>query len=158
VSRSSVHSVRRYVFEAPVETVWAGIGRVGEYRTWWPWLADFTGTGLMAGDCWSMAVHPPAPYRLRVRVALVAVVAPHRIDAEISGDVIGTAGLVLTPVAASCELVIDSALTARRRWVRFLCTVVPGLAARSHRAVLDAGARQFAARGLGVAVTVGPGA
>jgi hypothetical protein len=153
---ASVHSLRRYVFEAPVETVWDGIGRVGEYRTWWPWLARFEGNGLVAGDTWSMEVRPQAPYRLAVAIRLDLVEPPWRTEAEVSGDVVGTASLSLAEHGSGCELVVDSTLVAVRPLVRWACGIVPGLAARSHAAVLDAGCRQFAERGLGVGITVGP--
>lgn len=58
--------------------------------------------------------------------------------------------------APACELLLDSSLEAVRRSVRLVCLVVPGLASRSHAAVLDAGARQFAGRGLGAPVSLGP--
>jgi hypothetical protein len=155
-SWASVRSLRRYVVKAPIETVWEGIGRVGEFRTWWPWLVRFDGTGLVDGDRWSMQVRPPAPYRLAVVINLRQLEPPSYIEAAVSGDVVGTASMALSEHELGCQLLIDSSLAATRPMVRLACGVVPGLAARSHAALLDTGMRQFAERGLHTRIAVGP--
>jgi uncharacterized protein YndB with AHSA1/START domain len=164
-----VHTVRRFEIAAPLQAVWAAMTGVDRFRHWWPWLRAFEGTVLAEGERWACQLAPPAPYRLRVVLHLVEVVPARRVAAEVSGDVSGTARLDLRPIRATpegpagaghgpeaCELVLESSLEAVKPVVRLACALLPGLAGRSHGAVVDAAVRQFAAQGVGAPLTVGP--
>lgn len=143
-----VRSDRSYRFSHPPEAVWDAIGRVDAYRDWWPWLRAFAARGLVAGDRWECAVRPPVPYVLRFTITLDRVAELRQIDATVSGDLTGTAAVVLTPTQAGCDVRLTSSLEPTARPLRTVMRVAPGLGRFGHDWVLDVGVRQFRRRAL----------
>jgi hypothetical protein len=122
---------------------------VDAYRTWWPWLRDFDGTRLAAGETWSCQVQPPLPYSVRFTVRLDEVAAGERVAATIDGDISGTATLHVVPGSADgSSLRLVAALSPRKRSMVALSFAARPLVTFGHHWVLDTGARQFA-EGLG---------
>lgn len=140
-----LRSDRRYRFDqSPVE-LWRRLEDVGSYPTWWPWLRQFDGVRLQAGDVWRCAVQPPLPYRVRFTVQLDSVEPPASVTATIRGEIVGTAQLTVAaaPGGSTVRLVAD--LGPDRRALRALSLALRPLVRRGHDWVLDTGARQFAA-------------
>jgi uncharacterized protein YndB with AHSA1/START domain len=147
-----IESERSYTLRGSRDEVWEAIGAVDRYRTWWPWLRRFDGTGLEPGATWHCHVQPPLPYSVRFAVVLNEVEAPRLVTAHLSGDVVGTARVELVdgdhPEPDVCEARLVSSLEPGNGVLRVLSMVARPLVRRGHDWVLEAGARQFIARVL----------
>lgn len=141
-------SNRELRFEADRLTVWAAMSRVEDFPRWWPWLRQFDGTELATGSVWSCVIQPPLPYFLHVTVALDEVVPLALVSATISGDVSGTARLLLEDDGQGSRVVLTSALSPQQGMLRMVATLAPPIARFGHQWVLDTGARQFGDRAL----------
>ena len=140
------HSDRRYELPSSPDRVWAHIGRVEQYPSWWPWLRGFDGERLAAGDVWACTVQPPLPYVVRFQVHLDEVVAPSHVQASVTGDVEGRARLELheNDMGSTARLVSD--LGPGTQWLRAIARVASPVARFGHDWVLDSGARGFIRR------------
>lgn|GEM_PF-781809 len=145
-------SDRRYRFDADRAAVWAAIGSVDRYRSWWPWLRQFQADGLMAGGVWACQIQPPMPYLLRFTVTMDRVEAPSAVEATVGGDVQGTAHLDLWDADdGGCHVRLRSSLVPANAALRTVARVARPVAQFGHRWILDTGARQFRARALAAA-------
>ena len=88
-----------FYFDLAPEQLWERIEEVDQFERWWPWLSEceLEGDGLSPGSVLRGVVAPPLPYRMRLSVELGECVRPHSIDATVSGDLAGVAGLRLRP-------------------------------------------------------------
>ena len=86
-------------FDLAPDRLWEQIEVVDQFERWWPWLTEFRieGPGLSPGSVLHGMVSPPLPYRMRLHVELGECTRPEAIDATISGDLVGDAGLRLRP-------------------------------------------------------------
>ena len=84
-------------FDLAPEQLWARIEETDQFEGWWPWLTEFRteGGGLSTGSVFHGVVTPPLPYRMRLRIELIACERPHAIDATVGGDLTGDARLRL---------------------------------------------------------------
>jgi hypothetical protein len=147
----AITSEHRYVIPLGREEVWTRISDVGEYRRWWPWLRRFEARGLVAGDAWRCHVKPPMPYSVRFSVHIDEVVAPQIVRARVSGDVVGTADLLLEDAADGedgCVATLSSVLAPASRTLQLVATVASPAARFGHDFILDSGARRFIARAM----------
>ena len=140
-----VSSDRRFRFDADRDTVWRALTSVEAYPTWWPWLRDFDGHQLAAGEHWRCTVQPPVPYRLRFTLCVDEVVDRERVAATLSGDLVGTAHLELSSTGSSSEIRLVSSLAPAHVVVRGVARVAQPVARYGHDWVLRTGVRQFAA-------------
>ena len=143
-----IRSDQLHRFPVPPEELWAAMGRVDDYRTWWPWLRAFDAVELRDGEVWSATVRPPLPYRLRFDLRLHDVVAPSHVSAEVTGDLVGTARIEIVPIADGASLHVVSDLAPANRMLRSVMRVAPHVARFGHDWVLSTGLRQFNARAL----------
>jgi len=119
-------------------------------------LRDFDGRELRRGVTWSCAVQPPVPYRVRFDLHLVDVVEGERIDAEVDGDVAGSAVLTVeAPTRPAGDhpsegtvLHLVSELSPANGLLKGVLVVAPPVARFGHDWILDTGARQFRDRQL----------
>lgn len=144
----TVHSDRTLRFDRTPEQVWDAIGRVDEFRGWWPWLRRFDADALQQGDRWECTVRPPVPYVLRFAVSLDHVHRPSSVRATVSGDIEGHAELSISPATASdptdnCDVRLVSALDPSSQTLRAVNRLAPWLARFGHDWVLDTGLGQF---------------
>lgn len=156
-----LESDRRFAVEAEPDEVWSSLCRPERYRSVWPWLRDFDGTVLAAGERWWCAVQPPLPYVVRFGLVLHTVVEGERVEADVDGDIRGWARLVVLPAVHGTDLHLVSALEPATTLLRTVLRAAPPVARFGHDWVLDTGARQFRARavppgGEGRAGSVGP--
>jgi uncharacterized protein YndB with AHSA1/START domain len=128
--------------------VWDVISDVDAYRSWWPWLRRFQASGLTEGDRWRCEVQPPLPYIVRLEVHLVSVEVPARIEAEITGDVVGKAKLTLVEEGEGCVAELSSTLAPRSAHLRWVARLASPVARFGHDWVLESGARQFIQRAI----------
>jgi hypothetical protein len=86
-------------FELAPDRLWDQIEQFDRFQTWWPWLTDFRaeGEGLAVGTVLQGRVTPPLPYRMWLRIELMACRRPSSIDAVIGGDLVGEGWLRLHP-------------------------------------------------------------
>lgn len=143
-----INTDRTFRIDADRDAVWDAIGRVEDYRRWWPWLFRFDSGGLEAGQRWDCTVRPPLPYELRFAIDLIDVVAPERIVADVSGDIAGSAELVISAVDAGTGMRLVSSLAPQRGTLKVVTKLVPWMAQYGHDWVLDNGVRQFRRRAL----------
>lgn len=80
-------------FSLTPEELWSAIEHVDSFGGWWGWLQEFRleGDGLREGSVLHGVVAPPLPYRMRIRVDIVRSVPHVLLDAEVHGDLEGTA-------------------------------------------------------------------
>lgn len=143
-----VRSDRRYRFDASPDELWAALTNVGDYRQWWPWLRRFDGDAFATGERWTCVVQPPLPYSLRFALSLDEVVEGERVDATVTGDIVGTAHLELTPDGTGSELALASQLAPANSMLRAIAVVARPVVRFGHDWVLDTGLRQFRASAL----------
>jgi hypothetical protein len=133
--------------------VWELISDMDGYRTWWPWLRNFDAVGLKEGEEWSCMIQPPLPYLVRFKVHIEQIDELERVQARVTGDVVGLATLKLAVKGAGCEAHLSSTLAPGNSMLRVVSRVAAPIARFGHDWVLDSGARQFIARAITPAVT-----
>ena len=141
-----LRSDRHYRFDLAPDLFWERLTDVATYPQWWPWLRDFDGTTLATGAVWRCTVQPPLPYRVRFEVHLDEVVPERVVGATVTGEIVGTAGLTITPVDGGCTARLVADLGPDRLALRALSLAFRPLVRFGHNWVLDTGARQFADR------------
>lgn len=139
---------RRYELPVSPTDLWAALGRVDRYRSWWPWLRDFDARDLAGDEVWDCLVQPPLPYRVRFSVHLDEVVAPSTVRASITGDVVGHARLEITEQPHGCDARLVSHLEPGNPLLRAVARVAAPVVRYGHDWVLDTGARQFIDRAV----------
>jgi hypothetical protein len=122
--------------------------RVDQFPTWWPWLRDFDAIELKPGARWQCRVHPPLPYSLRLVITIEDVVPEASVTATVTGDVEGSATLVLSDMPNGSEARLTSALAPRNRALQIIARTASPVVRFGHDWVLDTGARQFRDRAL----------
>ena len=128
------------------EQLWERILAVDEYSTWWPWLRRFEGQALAAGERWRCTVQPPLPYTVRFEVRIDEVEPAREVAATVSGDVVGSARLLLEAHRDGCAARLMADLGPDKHALRALSVAARPLVRFGHNWVLDTGARQFRAR------------
>lgn len=137
---------RSYPLDEPPQRAWDALTRVEDYQRWWPWLRRFDARALAAGERWRARIRVPMPWSLRFDLHLVAVEAPERVEAEIDGDIEGTAVIALHTTADGASIRLRSDLAPRHRLLRAVNRVVPPVSRHLHDRVVDTAFRQFAER------------
>jgi len=139
----AITTVHRYELPLGPAAVWSLINGIERYRSWWPWLRQFEGGGLSAGDEWRCTVQPPVPYLVRFRVVIDHVEPTSLVRAQVFGDVVGDATLRLEPTADGCAAVLHSSLAPGNTALAVVSRFAAPIARFGHDWVLDSAARQF---------------
>jgi len=141
---------RTWELAVPPARFWDTIARTGEYKEWWPWLREFDADGMYVGARWTAAIQSPLPYALRVRLVLDEVEPCERLAATVDGDIIGHAGLDLSPMADGTGSSIDIkwSMKPRSRAMQVAAVMARPLLRWSHDWVLARGLEQFRQRAL----------
>ena len=134
---------RSYEFPTDPEGFWSRIAVVDDYRRWWPWLRNFEGTTLAVGENWHCSVQPPVPYSVDFVVHIDSVTESSSVTVTISGDIIGTADLVIRPLAGGCSVSLVAELGPAKQSLRALSVAARPVVRFGHNWVLDMGADQF---------------
>jgi carbon monoxide dehydrogenase subunit G len=134
-----------FSFPCPPDEVWSAMQRFEWYERWWGWLREFRvdGPGLETGAVLHGVVVPPLPYRLGVRIVLAECVRPDRIDADIHGDLEGTAQIVLQPERDGTRASVSSTIEVMQRPIRLAARVAPRALRWAHDRVVDATVTSF---------------
>jgi hypothetical protein len=90
-----IEYVGTYGFSLAPDDLWEAIEKFDWFGGRSGWLQEFSvkGEGLQAGSILFGVVAPPLPYRMRVEVEILQCVRYKSIDAEVHGDLEGTAHL-----------------------------------------------------------------
>ncbi|MBN9214345.1 MAG: hypothetical protein ABS62_08435 [Microbacterium sp. SCN 70-200] len=138
----------RWHIAATREQCWAGLAdalHTGPI-SWWPAVRVATAPAeITPGAVVVLEVRSPLGYRLRVRLTIVAVDPPTRLEATSSGDLAGIGILTLTDVPGATTLTWTWQVEVRRRWMRATGAVLRPAFAAAHRAVMRRGEQGFAA-------------
>lgn len=110
----------RYHFAATPERVWDEIASVERLGRLWRWLhiVDATGTTVKPGVAVHGRVSPPIPWTMTVTVAMDTVVPGERVDATISGDLVGPALLRVGPEPDGCTVAVAWRMEMRQPAMR----------------------------------------
>lgn len=138
---------RRYPLDDPPAAVWAALESVEDYQRWWPWLRRFEAQALASSERWRARIRVPMPWSLRFELELIDVRAPTTVEAEVAGDIEGTATVTVEPSGTGSTIRLQSALAPRHRLLRAVNRAAPSLSRRLHDHVVDKAFRQFSARG-----------
>jgi carbon monoxide dehydrogenase subunit G len=130
----------RFGFPVPPEQVWSALEQVDRFERWWGWLSELRveGSGLVAGTVLHGVVAPPVPYRMRLRVVLVACDRPRSIEALVQGDLVGHARLELTPEGDGSRVSVAWTVEMMRPAMRVAARVGGPLLRWGHDRVVDA--------------------
>ena len=144
-----IRTERRIWFECPVEVVWEAMSCTSCYTSWWPWLRRLEAGGLVAGEVWACQVQPPLPYSLRFTIAIDEVRPCRFVRASVSGDIVGSAWVDLSPAEeGGTEVHVASDLAPAAGVLRSFARVARPLVTWGHDWVLEQGIRQFRDRAL----------
>jgi uncharacterized protein YndB with AHSA1/START domain len=143
-----VCSDRSYRFAVSAPELWATIGEVDQYRTWWPWLRRLDAAALAVGERWAGVIQPPLPYSVRFVLTIEQVESPYLVVAQVSGDIAGTARLDVVDEDGGCVARMRSELAPANRALQVVAQLASPVVRFGHDWVLDTGARQFTARAL----------
>lgn len=135
-----IEYARQFSFPAPPPAVWSAVEHCERFEGWWAWLREFRleGPGLVAGAVLHGVVAPPLPYRMRLRVVLVACDPPRSIDASVDGDLVGQAGLVLEPEGEGTRASVAWTIEMMQRPMRVAARVASPVLRWGHDRVVDA--------------------
>lgn len=139
-----VRTDRCWSYDRPVEVVWSAIADVDAYQRRWPWLTRFDARSLGTGERWRCELHPRfVPYRLRIHIEITHVEPRRRLEAEVTGDIVGRAAVDLAQVGTATEVRLMSELAPQRGLVQAVSRLMPWMARAGHDWVLSTGARQL---------------
>ena len=138
-----IRSDRRYRVDVAPDALWQALATPEGFRRVWPWLREFDGERLVAGEVWHCAVRAPLPYTVRFTVHIDEVVPPQSVTATVRGDIAGTARFDVAGDGDGSSLRLRSELAPSSRAFAVLAHVAGPLVRRSHDRILDMGAAQF---------------
>jgi carbon monoxide dehydrogenase subunit G len=135
----------QFRFAVPPAELWATIENTDRFEGWWGWLHDFQveGPGLVPGSVLRGVVAPPLPYRMALRVVLANCRRPHRIDAEVHGDLEGVARLVLEPDGTGTHACVSWRIEMTQPAMRVAAGLARPLLRWGHDRVVDVTVASF---------------
>jgi hypothetical protein len=138
-SRPVIEYRRKHWFALSPSELWTAIEQVDQFARWWPWLEDFRffGVPLEAGAVLQGVVAPPLPYRMRVRVELTRCERPARIDARVTGDLVGDARLAISESDGGSSVETAWEIEMMQRAMRLASRVAHPLLQWGHDRVVD---------------------
>jgi hypothetical protein len=142
-----IETSRTVWLDVGADELWAALGRVDEYPTWWPWLRRFDGRALAAGERWRCRIKPPLPWSLDLTVEIDHV-GDRDVRATVHGDVAGTAAVAVRAARAGAEITLDSSLRACGGATEALQRLLPDVSRMAHDRVVDRALAQFSRRAL----------
>ena len=134
-----------FTLPAPVEHVWATIGRFDLYPRWWSWLHDFDvdGNALEPGTVLHGIVAPPLPYRMRLDVVLDRLIPEQLIAALVHGDLEGVAHLTFERDGNQTEVKASWTIEMMQQPMRVAARIAHPLLRWGHDRVVDATVDSF---------------
>jgi hypothetical protein len=143
---------RSWVFDVPVERLWAAVADTSRFPEWFPWLDEADLGPLEEGSTAHFTVNPPLPYKLHLRVDVRRVVPESLVEGEVHGDVAGPARLEVAAHPAGSTARLVWSLRVCRPMLRGAERVARPLMLWGHDAVVSRGLDRFSAV-LGATIT-----
>jgi carbon monoxide dehydrogenase subunit G len=130
----------RFSFPVPPQEVWSAVEHFERFEVWCGWLSELRveGPGLVAGSILHGVVAPPLPYRMRLRVEVMASDPPRSIDASVHGDLAGHARLVLEPEGEGTRASVVWTIEMMQRPMRAAAIVAFPLLRWGHDRIVEA--------------------
>ena len=137
-------------FPVGPDELWETIEHFDRFETWWDWLQEFGADSdtLATGNVLHATVVPPVPVRLRLDIRLAVTRRPHLIEAELGGDVDGTAVMRLAPVRDGTRVTASWSLGMVSRPLRIATLVAYPLMRWGHDQVVEMAVAGFRRRAL----------
>jgi uncharacterized protein YndB with AHSA1/START domain len=142
----AISSDRRHHFDVAPDELWTAMTRTGAYRSWWPWLRRLDDASFTEGARWACEVQPPLPYIVRFTLQLEEIELHRFVTATVSGDIVGSAAVDLTPGDTGTELRLVATLAPNQTILRTVARFARPVVRLGHDWVLDTGFRQFRRR------------
>jgi uncharacterized protein YndB with AHSA1/START domain len=139
---------RAFTLPVPPAELWSVLSVTADYPRWWPWLRVLDAAGLQPGTTAHLEIRSPLPYRLRCDVHVDRVEPGRSLDATVSGDLVGPAGLRITPARQGSRARLAWALELRAPLLSRLVPVTRPAMAWAHDVIVTAGLDQFRRRAL----------
>ena len=139
---------RAFTLPVPPAELWSVLSVTRDYTRWWPWLRVLEASGLEAGTTARCEIRSPLPYRLRCDVHVDRVDPGRALDATVSGDLAGPAGLRITPAPGGSQARLSWALELRAPLLSRLVPITRPVMAWAHDVIVTAGLDQFRRRAL----------
>lgn len=139
---------RRLPFDAPAAEVWAAMGDVDSYQSWWPWLRTFQARALGVGEIWKCEIVSPLRYTVAFTLKFDVVAAPFHIEASMRGDIVGGAWIDVEERGDQCDVWIRSEIFPASTFLQRLTKFAYPIAKWGHDTVITRGAHQFQAKAL----------
>lgn len=151
-SHPPFRSRRTVIVAAPPPALWSVLVDLAAYPRWWSWLQFTDAPGrLTANTVVRARISPPLPYALRLDIRVDGIDPDHRIDAVVTGDLAGSAAIVVAPHPLGSQATLTWDLRPERRLLRLLASAAPTILEWGHEWVVRTGSAQFA-RSTGIEV------
>lgn len=136
---------RAFAFPVSVAELWATMGRVDCFSSWWSWLQEFSveGEGLQSGTVLHGVVAPPVPFRMRLDVSVEECVPTRCISAVVHGDLEGAAQLAFDGDNDRSRVRATWRVEMMQRPMRLAARIAPQLLRWGHDRVVDATVEGF---------------
>jgi hypothetical protein len=134
-----------FAFPVSLTELWAAMGRLDRFSSWWHWLHDFSveGRGLEHGTVLHGVVVPPVPYRMRLDVLVDECVPERRISALVHGDLEGAAQLSFDGDDVASRAHATWTLEMMQRPMRLAARIAPQVLRWGHDRVVEATVEGF---------------
>jgi hypothetical protein len=134
-----IEFVGTYDFAMAPDSLWEAVERFDWFGDRSGWLQEFRleGDGLRPGSVLYGVVAPPLPYRMRVRVEIRETVRFESIDAEVHGDLEGTAHLRMAERAGGTTVDMSWTVEMMQRPMRLANRVAHPLLQWGHDRVVE---------------------
>lgn len=121
---------KTHVFDVEPAALWRSVERPGALVRMWPWMKEphLSAEAIEPGAHLSFVIDPPIPYRMYVDALFTRVVPGEILEADITGDLEGSASMTFAPYAGGSRAAVSWTVEMKQRRLRF--------AARTARPVL----------------------
>lgn len=140
---------RSWTFDVSVDELWVAISRTDSYPHWWDWLDEFESRGLVEGSRTTCSVRSPLHFSLEFIIDIENVVPCELVSAQVTGDLIGPARLMLADHAQGSIARITWALDPARPLLKAGSLALKPLLEWGHNRIVDIGIEQFRHGALG---------
>ena len=140
--------ISHWRLDAPIDAVWDAIYRSDDWPSWWRDVqrvqllerGDENGLGALRRYWWRTKL----PYSFVFDTRTVRIQPPHVLEAEASGELVGTGLWQLRQEAGAVHVQYDWRVRTTKPWMNLLAPVMRPAFALNHTVVMRRGARDLA--------------
>ncbi len=141
-----------WVFDAPLDRVWAAIVDYRNFPSWWPAVSEMRcirdGDATGKGSLWIMTWKTPLSYTLSFTATITLVEPPHRLEVSAIGEVDGTGRWELSTTETGTQVQYYWNVKTTKLWMNLLAVLFKPMLEWNHNAIMKQGG-QGLARQLG---------